>query len=502
MKLKTIFCAELYQESHSFNPIITGIENFEIHHGQKALELARGANSVLGGITDAAAAAGVEVKMSASYHCSPSGAIDHNLYLKACDEILADARKGGFEAVVLAMHGAMLTTECDDPEGTLMHRLREVVGPDIPITAGLDLHAHVSPSTLSACDFLTGFKTNPHADMAETGARAFKAAKDIVEGELRPVRASVHVPMLTLGRDRTDSEPLMGLHADAVRLVESSEGLYDISIFNVQQFLNIPKVGQTIVVYGHGEADVSAPANQIAEKLWSLRDDVIGTYPSVESCLDQASQPEQTRTIIIGDQGDRVAGGGPGDSTFILTKVLSDYPSLRAAIPIRDAEALKVLQGAAEGDTVTVTLGGRYSTETPPLTVEGVLHAKGGNVTTVFEGPSQGGAKLDTGAYAVVRKGEVYIVVTELPQTYMDPNFYRAMQVTVEDKDVLVARSGYHFSLNYASLGECITADTPGMTAYHPKDQAFTVARPFYPVDDIPYSPVRTYQAARSAVGV
>ncbi|WP_122313991.1 MlrC C-terminal domain-containing protein [Pseudomonas viridiflava] len=100
--------------------------------------------------------------------------------------------------------------------------------------------------------------------------------------------------------------------------------------------------------------------------------------------------------------------------------------------------------------------------------------------------------------YAVVHKGDVYIVVTQLPQTYIDPNFYRAMQVSVEDKDVLVARSGYHFSLNFASLGECVTADTPGMTAYHPKDQAFTVARPFYPVDDISYSPVRTFQPARA----
>ncbi|GFZ63049.1 microcystinase C [Pseudomonas amygdali pv. eriobotryae] len=501
MNLKTIFCAELYQESHSFNPIITGIENFEVHHGEEAMELARGANSVLGGIVDAAAKAGVAIKMSASYHCSPAGAIDHKVYTQACDEILADARKGGFDAIVLAMHGAMLTTECDDPEGSLMHRLREIVGPDLPITAGLDLHAHVTLSTLSACDFLTGFKTNPHADMAETGARAFTAAKDIVEGRFRPTRASVHVPMLTLGRDRTDAEPLMGLHHYAAQAIRG-EGFYDISIFNVQQFLNIPKVGQTIVVYGNGSADVTKLADDVAQKLWALRDEVIGTYPSLESLLDRASQPTQSQTIIIGDQGDRVAGGGPGDSTFILTRLLHDYPKLRAAVPIRDSAALLKLKASKVGDDVTITLGGTYSKDTAPVTVEGVLHACGANVTTVFEGPSQGGAKLDTGEYAVVRKGDIYIVVTELPQTYMDPNFYRAMQVSVEDKDVLVARSGYHFSLNYASLGECVTADTPGMTAYHPKDQAFTVARPFYPVDDIPYSPVRTFQAARSVATV
>lgn len=498
MNLKTIFCAELYQESHSFNPIITDIENFEVHHGDEAVELARGANSVLGGIVDAAAEAGVAVKMSASYHCSPAGPIDHKVYTQACDQILADARKGGFDAIVLAMHGAMLTTECDDPEGTLMHRLREIVGPDLPITAGLDLHAHVTPSTLSACDFLTGFKTNPHADMAETGARAFTAAKDIVEGRFSPTRASVHVPMLTLGQDRTDAEPLMGLHQYAAQAVQENHSLYDLSIFNVQQFLNVPKMGQTIVVYGSGSADVTGLADDLAQKLWALRNDVIGTYPSVESLLDKASIPEQTRTIIIGDQGDRVAGGGPGDSTFILTRILNDYPTLRAAVPIRDAVALAELRKAKVGDTVKVTLGGVYSRETPPVTVEGVLHASGDNVTSIFEGPSQGGAKLDTGAYAVVRKGDVYIVVTQLPQTYMDPNFYRAMQVSVEDKDVLVARSGYHFSLNFASLGECVTADTPGMTAYHPKDQAFTVARPFYPVDDISYSPVRTFQPARA----
>jgi hypothetical protein len=39
--------------------------------------------------------------------------------------------------------------------------------------------------------------------------------------------------------------------------------------------------------------------------------------------------------------------------------------------------------------------------------------------------------------------------------------------------------------LNYAAIGECITVDTPGMSSYRVGELPFTVARPFYPLDDI-----------------
>ena len=81
------------------------------------------------------------------------------------------------------------------------------------------------------------------------------------------------------------------------------------------------------------------------------------------------------------------------------------------------------------------------------------------------------------------------MVLTALPYSYIDPEYFRAMGVEPREQHVVVTRSGYHFTLNYAAIGECITVDTPGMSSYRVAELPFTVARPFYPLDDLDIVP-------------
>ena len=55
--------------------------------------------------------------------------------------------------------------------GELLARLRAVVGPKLPIVASLDLHANVTHRMLREADALVSYRTYPHVDMADTGAR-------------------------------------------------------------------------------------------------------------------------------------------------------------------------------------------------------------------------------------------------------------------------------------------------------------------------------------------
>jgi microcystin degradation protein MlrC len=63
------------------------------------------------------------------------------------------------------------------------------------------------------------------------------------------------------------------------------------------------------------------------------------------------------------------------------------------------------------------------------------------------------------------------------------------MGIEPTDTSVVVVRSGYHFSLNFSSIGPCITVDTPGLTSYRVAELPFNLARPFYPLDDIGFLP-------------
>src|SRR5215218_9172329 len=208
MAMRRVLAGGIAQESHSFNPILTTRESFAVSAGADAVARARGTNSTLGGIVD---------------------------------------------AVVLPLHGGMLTPALHDPEGALIRELRGVVGPSVPITAAFDLHAHVTPEILEHCDLLAAYLTNPHSDQGATGRRAFRAALAMLDGALDPVLAWAHLPMLTLGNDRTDEEPLKSLHARAAAEVADGR-VRDASIFNAQQFLDVPGLGQTVLAYGNGQS--------------------------------------------------------------------------------------------------------------------------------------------------------------------------------------------------------------------------------------------------------
>ena len=73
------------------------------------------------------------------------------------------------------------------------------------------------------------------------------------------------------------------------------------------------------------------------------------------------------------------------------------------------------------------------------------------------------------------------------------------LRVDPATRQVVVTRSGYHFTLNYASVGETITVDTPGITSYHVEALPWTLARPFHPVDRVDFHPTAARHGRRHA---
>ncbi|MBL6459220.1 M81 family metallopeptidase [Belnapia sp. T6] len=486
MAKRRILAGGIAQESHSFNPVRTGRSWFTIRAGAEAVETARGSNSVLGGIVDAAAENDIEVIVPVMFRAQSGGPVEDTVFAEMRDRMCDAARRGDFDAIVLPLHGGMLTPSLEDPEGALMMALRHIVGPEMPLTAGFDLHAHVTPEILAHCNLLAGYLTNPHGDQGNTGRRAFLAALDMLEGRLQPALAAVHLPMLTLGNDRTDEDPLLSLHARARAAVEAGVAC-DVSIFNAQQFLDVHGLGQWVLAYGNGTAPNDL-ALELAQTLWARRRELIGSYPALDEYLDRAAHGME-RPLILGDQGDRVAGGSPGDGTYVLRALLARDSLPPSAIPIADVRAVQACQAAGQGATVTLTVGGRYSTVSPPVTVTGEVVSVGNSAQVVYDGPADAGYRTTLGDYAVLRVGKVHLILTDQPYSYLDPGYFRAMGVDPARMGIVITRSGYHFTLNYAAIGECVTVDTPGMTSYRVAELPFTKARPFFPLDEMDFTP-------------
>lgn len=494
MARRRVLTGGIAQESHSFNPIVTRRERFTIIEGQGAVELNRGANSTFGGIIDSAHEAGVDLIVPTLFRAQSGGPVDDIVFAEVSEIMVEAARRGEFDAIVLPLHGGMLTETLSDPEGLLVERLRAIVGNGVPITAAFDLHAHVKENTLAPLDFLSGYLTNPHEDQSATAKRAFRAAMGILDGTFEPVLAATFLPLLTLGNDTTLSGPLVEIHAHAHNAVERGRA-WDVSIFNTQQFLDVPSVGQTVLAYGNGRVDEARKlANEIMKMIWDYRDDLITKYPTLEEQLKDIEQ--SARPIIIGDQGDRVIAGSPGDSTYVLNYLLENKINVETYFPIYDADAVATCDHAGIGGEICLNFGGKYSSASPSVTAKGKVVSLGANVPVLYDGPSDRGTKTYIEKYAVFRVGNISVLLTNQPYSYVDPDYFRAVGLDPEKAKIIVSRSGYHFQLNFAKIGHVVTVDTPGMSSYDVDELPWQHARPFYPVDKIEYEP-RQYTRRR-----
>ena len=60
----------------------------------------------------------------------------------------------------------------DDVEAALLRRIRQIIGPDVVVSASMDLHGNVSRELAHQTDLITCYRTAPHVDVGETKERA------------------------------------------------------------------------------------------------------------------------------------------------------------------------------------------------------------------------------------------------------------------------------------------------------------------------------------------
>src|SRR5262249_21967730 len=100
----------------------------------------------------------------------PSGTATHETFLWLRQEVTgALSRQLPVDAVLLALHGSMVADGAPDVEGEILHAIRKVIGPSIPLVATLDLHANVTRRMVDSADALVLYHTAPHIDVFETG---------------------------------------------------------------------------------------------------------------------------------------------------------------------------------------------------------------------------------------------------------------------------------------------------------------------------------------------
>ena len=142
-----VFAATLMTETNTFSPFLTGMQSFESSYLRRGGDHGEDPNSnalVAVRWRELSQARGWSFVESNSAFAQPAGNTLCNVYESLRDEVLADLQQAmPVNMVLLNLHGAMVAHNYDDCEGDLVARVREIVGPDVPIGVELDLHGAV-----------------------------------------------------------------------------------------------------------------------------------------------------------------------------------------------------------------------------------------------------------------------------------------------------------------------------------------------------------------------
>ena len=117
----------------------------------------RGDASMVDGFLEVAEQEGWDLIPVAEYSALPSATIDHVVFEQLWGEVEAGLRaalaEGPLDGIWLGLHGAAVTSECEDPEGELLRRIREVPGASaLPLFGVLRSSRHFHPHDGRSCE--------------------------------------------------------------------------------------------------------------------------------------------------------------------------------------------------------------------------------------------------------------------------------------------------------------------------------------------------------------
>ena len=479
-------------ETNTFSPVRTGLDRFMAwggHVGEAAYNAYKGTGMPFGAYLDLAEAAGHDVVTPVAAEAMPSGRVEAEAYEFLVGKIL-DAVREGVDAALLDLHGAMVSEVTDDGEGTLLERMR-AIAPDLPIAVTYDLHANLTQKMIDNCSCLIGYKTYPHVDMHAVGKKIGRVMLDHLEGKNRPVMAWGHPPLLaqTL-RMGHDDEPMKSL-LDLAREVETQPGILAATVFGGFPLADFHDAGGSVCVVADGDVALAEKwRDRLVAEMWKNREEFVYKGEPLEDAVSRAKGLSDG-TVLLLDHADNVGSGGTQDVMVVIEEVLRQGLKDVAVAAVYDPTAIKAMQKAGIGATVTLQLGGK--TEMPsinlkgePLEVTGTVKALT-NGEWVVRGPMYTGVKVMMGHSAVLDTGDMEIVIISQHHEPWDLGVFTSVGIQPEHKRYLLLKSRIHYRAGFGDLGKhTITCDGHGVTTSDNTLLDFQkVRRPIYPLDNI-----------------
>lgn len=482
--MKRILIADCKQEISSFNPLPSHYDDFLIRHGDGLYEQ-RGKNQELGGaLAVFEAQPDIEIVPTICARAGSAGLLSAEGWRRLSEEVLAAvfARLDGIDGIYVSLHGAMGADGELDPEGYLLEKLRERVGPEMPIVISLDLHGILTDRMLRQVDGFAIYWTYPHVDFADTGRRAAELLLKLMKGGVRPVAARVVIPALVRGDELITKTGCYGELLAECRRLEEEGSVLAAGIMIGNPFTDVPELCSQVLVLTDGDrAAAEREAVRLAQEFWPLRFRMQGKLVPLNRAIAQARSIDGP--VIFTDAADATSSGASGDSNAILASLHAAGYGKRVLAQIVDAPAAAAAHAAGVGASLSLTLGGSIDpARFPPMPVTATVRllSDGEAALETMKAP------LRAGPTAVLTYDNVMVVVMSRSVSLFDRAMYYANGLDPEDFDLVVVKSPHtEFHMYDQWCIRNFNVDAPGATSANLKSLGHRIcARPVYPLDD------------------
>ncbi|MFS0603825.1 M81 family metallopeptidase [Peribacillus frigoritolerans] len=484
-----IAIGQLVHETNTFSNVKTTIDLFKLwewDHGDVILQKHCGVKNYLGGMIDRGNELGIKIIPTFSAWANPSGIITKETYRTAKQELISAIEgSGDLDAICIFLHGAGVAEGVDDLEGDLLTALRMRVGYKMPIVTVLDLHGNITEAMIKESNAIFGNVEYPHTDSYERGIEAIDLTVGILIGKVKPEMGFTKLPLL-IPTTTSYNSPVKEINEWCLEWEKHPE-VIDCTFYHGFPYSDIPYAGASIITTTNNNPHLAQRvSNDIASRIWEIKDKFFPTLPSPEEAITYASSRVDF-PIVINEASDNPGAGTPGDGTYLLKEMIkADIPNTCFGF-IYDPEVADIAHKTGVGSLIQVELGGKTDT----------LHGKSLKISAyvkcltdgefIQSSPMWRGSKVNLGKSARLKVGNVDVIVCSVRSQTFDEQIFLLHGIDVLKSKIIGLKSSHHFRASYVSIAkEIITVDSPGLSTgdllsfNHKK-----INKPIYPFDTV-----------------
>lgn len=479
-------------ESNSFNPSKTGLADFgdrPVLQRDVFLRESANQNTTTSGFIEGARQFGLDLYPTLFAGATPKGPVTDEAFNTMAGELIQRIKAvPRLEGVLLGLHGAMVVESYPSGDLELVRRVRQAVGPGIPIVVTHDFHANVDPEMIRHSTALVTYKENPHIDPKDRGIQAARIMAQTLRGKVKPVQAIVKPPMMwNIVFQYTKVPPLRPM-VDESRRLEQNPKILAASVSGGYQYADVPQMGPSVIIVTDNDRELAErEAKRLADMLWANRDKLALKLPDAAAAVKRAMASDKFPVALI-DMGDNIGGGSSGDSTFILSELVRQKAQ-GWVVTVADPGAAKAAFAAGIGGSFDQMVGGKADRlHGNPVRVRGRVKLLSDGRYVETEVRHGGGRYWDMGHTAVI---EAEGSTRDLPNLLLltmrrsSPNsihqlvsngVYPGRQKILVVKGAIAPRAAYE-----PVAARIIEVDTAGVTAVNPARFTYKrVRRPLF----------------------